>query len=122
MQQDINEVEINGVSYVRKGTETPTLNSENAVIVRCQSAGCFFGYLKSKDLKNGLVELLNARRLWYWAGAASLSQLAIDGTSLPISCKFPIAVPSIELTGVIELIPCTAKAVKSINSVVVWKV
>ena len=48
------------------------------VIVRTYSAGVFAGNLKSRDGKE--VTLTNARRLWYWSGAASLSQLAVAGT------------------------------------------
>ena len=65
--------------------------------------------------------LKNARRLWYWAGAASLSQLAMEGTKKPDECKFPCAVLSISLAQVIEIIPCTAKALDSINGVPIWK-
>lgn len=52
------------------------------VIVRTYSAGVFAGNLKSRNGKE--VVLTNARRLWYWAGAASLSQLAVNGTSKPM--------------------------------------
>lgn len=89
------------------------------VIVRTQSAGVFAGVLTSKT--GSEVVLTDARRLWYWAGAASLSQLAVDGTSAPKSCKFPVAVPEITLLGVIEVIPTTAKARASIDAVPVWK-
>lgn len=118
-----NEIELNGVKYVRKDsvTETLKLNSSDAVIVRAESAGVFFGYLVEKNLLAGIVKLKNARRLWYWSGAASLSQLAVDGTSKPKDCKFPVAVPEIEIAKVIEIISATEKAADSINSVVVWK-
>lgn len=88
------------------------------VIVRTYSAGVFAGILKSKDGKE--VILKNARRLWYWDGAASLSQLAVDGVSKPQNCKFPAEVAEIALTEAIEIIPTTKKAQKSIASVKVW--
>lgn len=78
------------------------------VIVRTYSAGCFAGNLESR--KGQEVVLTDARRLWQWAGAATLSQLAVDGTSKPNECKFPVAVPRIELTQAIEIIDTTAKA------------
>ncbi len=123
METKLNEVEINGVKYVRKDTIVETaVPSKDYVIVRCASAGCFFGQLIETNLgNNGCVTLKNARRLWYWSGAASLSQLAVDGTSQPKDCKFPVVVPEIQLTGCIELIPCTEKAAKSISEVAVWK-
>jgi len=89
------------------------------VIVRTYSAGVFFGNLVSR--KNQEVVLANARRLWYWSGAASLSQLAMEGTKKPAACKFPIAMNSIILLQAIEIIPCTAIAAKNIQDVPIWK-
>ena len=89
------------------------------VIVRTYSAGVFAGTLVSRDGKE--VQLANARRLWYWAGAASLSQLAVSGTSKPRDCKFPVAVPSVTLTEAIEILDVTPEAETSIKDVPVWK-
>ena len=89
-------------------------------IVRTYSAGVFAGYVESRDGKE--VVMLDARRLWYWEGAASLSQLAVDGVKKPDLCKFPVAVAKIILTEAIEIIPCTEKAQKSIAEVLVWKI
>jgi hypothetical protein len=89
------------------------------VIVRTYSAGVHYGELKSRNGKE--VELINSRRIWYWDGAASLSQMAVDGVNKPNDCKFSVAVPYIILTEAIEIIPCTADAIKSIEGVPVWK-
>ena len=89
------------------------------VIVRTYSAGVFAGNLKSRDGQE--VVLTNARRLWYWAGAASLSQLAVSGTSRPESCKFPVAVPEVILTQAIEILTVTPSAQESIEKVLEWK-
>lgn len=89
------------------------------VIVRTYSAGVFAGELVSR--KGQEVVLKNSRRLWYWKGAASLSQLAVDGVSCPDGCKFPVAMPHHEVTQAIEIIDVTSKARKSIESVPVWK-
>lgn len=88
------------------------------VIVRTQSAGVFAGVIKSRKGSEAIVA--NARRLWYWSGAASLSQLAVDGTSNPSGCKFPVAVPEVTLLNVIEILPLSDKAKASIDSVPVW--
>jgi len=48
------------------------------VIVRTYSAGVFAGTLVSREGRE--VTLADARRIWYWDGAASLSQLAMEGT------------------------------------------
>ena len=89
------------------------------VIVRTYSAGVFAGNLKSK--KGQEVILNNARRLWYWSGAASLSQLAEEGTNDPANCKFPMEVTEIELLQAIEIITVSKKAEKSINGVPIWR-
>lgn len=93
--------------------------SAKNVIVRTYSAGVFAGILKSR--KGREVVLTNARRLYYWSGAASLSQLAVDGTSNPANCKFPVAVPEVTLLEAIEILPLSEKAKASIDGVAVWK-
>jgi hypothetical protein len=89
------------------------------VIVRTYSAGVFAGTLVSRKGKEAV--LARARRLWYWAGAASLSQLAVEGTSQPEACKFPVEVPRVTLTEVIEILDVTEQARRSIAKVAVWK-
>ena len=89
------------------------------VIIRSDRAGVFFGTLKEKN--GSEVTLTDCRRLWYWHGAASLSQLAVEGTKRAMDCKFTVTVPVITILGVIEIIPCTEEAVKSIEGVEVWK-
>ena len=115
------EISIDGVIYVPKDEKIATeVSDKQYVIVRTYSAGVFAGYLteRSEDGKRGKV--LQARRLWYWSGAASLSQLSQEGVNNPKDCKFPCEVPFIELTEIIEVLPCTAEAKKSIDSVSVW--
>lgn len=89
------------------------------VIIRADRAGVFFGTLKEKN--GNEVTLTDCRRLWYWDGAASISQLAVEGTVRPNDCKFTLVVPIITILGVIEIIPCTDTAAKSIENVAVWK-
>ena len=88
-------------------------------IVRTLSAGVFIGTVKERSGKE--VLLTNARRIWYWDGAASLSQLANEGTSKPGNCKFPAPVAEVLLTEAIELIPATEAAIASIASVKEWR-
>lgn len=89
------------------------------VIVRTYSAGVFAGELESR--KGQEVVMRNARRLWYWDGAASLSQLAMEGTSKPSSCKFPCEVDRVELLQAIEILDVTEKAKESIKAVKPWQ-
>jgi hypothetical protein len=93
-------------------------NKKKFVIVRTNSAGVFAGELISRTGQEVVLE--NARRLWYWKGAASLSQLATTGTSDPKGCKFPVAVPRVELLQAIEILDVTPEAQKSIAEVPVW--
>jgi hypothetical protein len=62
----------------------------------------------------------DARRLWYWDGAASLSQLAMEGTKKPNNCKFPCEVDKVILTEAIEILDCTEEAQESIKAVAIW--
>ena len=62
----------------------------------------------------------NARRLWYWQGAASLSQLAQRGTTKPDGCKFPVAVDAITVTEAIEILDVTPEAAATIDAVKPW--
>ena len=118
----IDTITIEGVEYVPKEESVKMaskLDGLEYMMCRTYSAGVFAGYLKERSGQE--VELINARRIWSWAGAASLSQLAMEGTSKPNECKFPIAVERVILTQVIEIIPITEKAQKSIEGVAVWK-
>ena len=117
-----NTIKIDEVEYVRADTFGRMANPGDgmeAAIVRTCSAGVFAGYIKERNGKE--LTLINSRRLWYWDGAASLSQLAVDGTSKPENCKFPCVVPKTIVTEVIEIIPLTDRAWKSISEVSVWE-
>lgn len=114
-------ITINGVEYVKKDsvvTEAPKLDGMEYCMVRTYSAGVFAGYIESREGKEAVLR--KARRIWYWDGAASLSELATRGTSKPNNCKFPCEVDKIILTEVIEIIPISAEAKKSIEGVPVW--
>lgn len=89
------------------------------VIVRADRAGVFFGEIKERN--GSEVTMTNCRRIWSWSGAASLSQLAMDGVTNPRDCRFTVYVPEMTILGVIEIIPCTEEAVKSIEGVESWK-
>lgn len=98
-------------------TKKPT-KKDNRKIVRTYSAGVFFADVESRKGKEAVLR--NARRLWYWSGAASLSQLAVEGTKRPNDCKFPVAVDRIEVTEVIEILDTTEAACASLDAVKPW--
>ena len=120
---NINEIMINGELYVKKSsipaTVAPTYDGMKYCIIRTYSAGVFAGYVEKRTGKE--VVIRKARRIWYWSGACSLSQLAKDGTADPKNCKFAVEVDKIEVTEAIEIIECTEKAMKSISGVAEWK-
>lgn len=89
------------------------------VIVRGDRSGVFAGRLVSENGQK--VVLTECRRLWYWNGAASISQIAKDGVSKASSCKFTVTVDEIAILDAIEIIPATATAEANIKAVKEWK-
>ena len=88
-------------------------------IIRGARSGVFFGEITRI---NGVkITIKNCRRLWYWSGAATISQLALEGTKKPNDCKFTVTVPELTILDAIELIPCSEVAEKSISGVTEWK-
>lgn len=88
-------------------------------IVRGDRSGVFFGTIKERNGRE--VTMNNVRRLWYWDGASSISQLAKDGTCSPENCKFTVTVDEIIVLDAIEIDKCTENATKSILEVAEWK-
>ena len=93
--------------------------NEQYYIIRADRAGVFAGNIKERN--GSEVTMTNVRRLWYWDGAASLSQMAVDGVSKPHNCKFTVTVPEMTILGVIEIIPCSEKAEQNIKAVTEWR-
>lgn len=93
---------------------------EQYYIVRADRAGVFFGHIKERN--GSEVTMTDVRRIWHWDGAASLSQLAMEGVKKPQNCQFTVVVPEMTILGVIECIPCSDDAVSCIKKVPIWKV
>ena len=94
---------------------TQTLNGMigKMVIVRTYSAGVWFGKLAEKSGNEVILE--QARRMWKWwaAESISLSACAIYGVKRDQS-KIVEPVDSVWIEA-IEIIPCTEKAIDSIG-------
>jgi hypothetical protein len=125
MNQIIKELVINGESYIRKADVGVAAFAKNedglsCVIVSCGASGggIHFGFLKKKEGEE--VTLVNARRVQYWNGAASISEMAVRGVSKPAECRFAPIVPEITLLKVVEIIPISAKAQDNLFGVPVW--
>ena len=115
-------ITIDGIEYIRAddaNVQAQQLDGLPYVIIRSDRAGVFAGYLANRDGQE--VTLRNVRRLWYWDGAASMSQLAVDGVSKPDNCKFSVPVPEQVVLTVIEVIPASEKARVSVQGVKEWK-
>ena len=91
---------------------------ESRKIVRGDRSGVFFGEVEHREGRE--VVLKNARRLWYWDGAASLSELALSGVKFPRKCKFTVTVTSITILDAIEILDVTDAAARSIDEVAIW--
>ena len=115
-------IKIDDIEYARKEgiqEKAEKVDDMEYKIIRTYSAGVFSGYVESR--KGQEVVIRNARRLWYWSGASSLSQLANEGVKNAEDCKFAQEVDKIEVLQVIEILDCTEKARKNIAEVQVWQ-
>ena len=83
-------------------TSPLSLDHDGEVIVRTYSAGVHIGTLVARQGTE--VLLRDARRLWRWEGAFTLSEVATAGV-LRSGSRISHAVPQILLTEAIELIP-----------------
>lgn len=91
------------------------------VLIRSYASGVHFGTLLSEDFTPAgkVVVLKDSRRIHYWEGAASLSQVAVDGIKTGrVACNLD----EIEVVNVIETIPLTEKAIKNLEKQPIWKV
>ena len=77
------------------------------VVVRTYSAGVHVGYLVSRDGPE--VVLADAARVWRWRGAHTLHEIALRGAAQEYT-RISERVPSITLTGAIEIIGASDSA------------
>jgi hypothetical protein len=119
------EVIIDGKAFVPKDNSTiaKSCDGKTCVLVRSYAAGVHFGYLEKEEftLSGKVVTLSKTRRAWSWSGAASLSQMALEGVKNPNDCKFSVELPQNEIVNVIETIPITEAAKKNLFGVPIWK-
>lgn len=116
-----NVISIDGVNYVKESEQSKLAVNTDGLsycIIRGDRSGVFAGYVKERNGRE--VTVLNCRRLWYWDGASSISQIAVDGVSAPQNCKFPCEVAEVLILDAIEVIDATEKAKESIAEVKVW--
>lgn len=96
------------------------IEKDKYYIVRSIKAGVFFGHIVEQNGQE--VSMAECRCLWYWSGAASLNQVALEGVKNPDNCKFSVTVDSLTLFNADEILLCTQKAVDCIKGVEEWKI
>jgi len=90
-----------------------TARAHKPVIVRTYSAGVHFGYLVKCDGQEVVLE--RSRRIWYWRGANTLSEIALHGVGAGSKVAEPV---SITLTQAIEVIECSAEGAKVMEAAI----
>jgi len=115
---------IEGVEYVKKTELAPAENGATPVLIRSYRSGVHFGLLVSRrDAPQGLeVVLAKSRRVHYWVGAASLSEMAVSGIGNHKESRVTVEVETITIQNVIEEIPLTETAYENLKSCPVWKI
>lgn len=101
-----------------KQFESPKQNSPSPMIgrhcvIRTFSAGVHLGTVRSVNGKEVLLE--NARRLWSWKGAFTLSEVATSGVKS--GSRISVEVPELLLTETIEIIPTQEDARKTFEAI-----
>ncbi len=89
-------------------------------IIRSYASGVHFGEVaETRDTVHGLsVTLKNSRRIHYWEGACSLSQVAMEGIK---TGRVAMELPEIQVENVIEIIPMAPAAIDNFKNQAVWK-
>lgn len=88
------------------------------VIARIERAGVFMGVLDYID--GDIVRLKDVRRIYYWEGALSVTDMAVNGIT---SGKVTVAVGVAEFnrSALVEINECTEKAVEKIKTIAPWR-
>ena len=102
-----------------KTTTKASKASKQKYIVRCDRAGVFFGEIKERNGND--VTMTNVRKIWYWDGACAVEELAVNGVANPENCKLTVTVAEMTVMNPAQIIPCTAKATKSLGGCYEWK-
>lgn len=95
--------------------ETP---DQRYVLVRGDRSGVFCGMIVSENGRT--VELTDARHIWYWAGAANVTDMALNGVARPKECKVVAPVGRLRILDAIEIVDCTVIAEASLRAVPNW--
>ena len=96
------------------------MKTNQKYIIRCDRAGVFYGEIA--EHRGDEADLVNVRRVHGWGGACSLSQLATEGVKTSGgNNRWSVAVSSMTVLGVIEIIPVSDAAQTILDGQPVWK-
>ncbi len=95
-----------------------TLLLNKRVIARIDRAGVFHGTLDYID--NEIIRLKDTRRIYYWNGALSVTDMAAKGLT---GGRISIPVTTVEFLSdkIVEINECSDEATKSIEAIKPWK-
>ena len=87
------------------------------VIARIDRAGVFMGTLAHID--SDIVRLTNVRRIYYWHGALSATDMASNGIKGGKVTK-PCEVVEFNRSALVEINKCSDKAAECITAIMPW--
>lgn len=90
------------------------------VLVRDHRAGVIVGTLVSFDPATKTAHLKDARKVWYWSGAAAVEGIAVRGLSHTNSKVGPAVATSVCLD-VVQLLECAKAGADSVMTAPEWK-
>lgn len=93
---------------------------EKTVIIRSNMAGVFFGTLAEQNVNE--VTLNNARKIYYWSGAACVEEISQNGIKNLEESRITMEVESIVIFDVCQILLCTDQAVENLKSAKAWKI
>lgn len=98
-----------------KKTKSALINE--TVIARIERAGVFMGILTHID--SDIVRLTNVRRIYYWEGALSVTDMASNGIKSGKVSK-PCELVEFNRTALVEINKCSDKAAECITAIKPW--
>lgn len=88
-------------------------------IVRGNNSGVFYATVVKIEDKT-VVEMQDVRRVYYWDGANTISDLAVQGSKTSYNCKITVPVEQVVITDCVEINVCTEKAINNLDSIKIW--
>lgn len=89
------------------------------IIARIERAGVFHGILDYKDAE--ITRMKDVRRIYYWKGALSVTDMAVNGILNDSQVTIPASVVEFETPQVVELIECSNISSEIIENIKPWK-